>query len=176
MLRGVGVASELTVRPERIGDAPAIRRVLSASFPSAAEAALVDLLRDAGNLTVSLVALVDDVVVGHVAFSPVRTHDGRAGLGLAPVAVVSEARSRGVGSALVRAGLVACQDAGCGWVVVLGDPGFYVGFGFAPASDFGLCDQYGGGSAFQVLELTEGTLPVGAGLVCYGPEFASLQS
>lgn len=171
---GDGVTLEVTVRPERKGEAAEIRRVLSASFPSAGEATLVDALRDAGNLAVPLVALADDVVVGYIAFSPVRCMVGRAGLGLAPVAVVPEARSLGVGSALVRAGLAACSAVACGWVVVLGDPGFYARFGFAPAAGFGLCDQYGGSLSFQALELAEGALPSGAGLVCYGPEFASL--
>lgn len=165
---------EVIVRPERSSDAAAIHHVHSASFSSAGEASLVGSLRDAGDLTVSLVAIVDDAVVGHIAFSPVRTPGGDVGLGLAPVAVLPEARHRGVASALIEAGLAACVAAGYGWVVVLGDPDFYGRFGFLPASEFGLEDEYGGGSAFQALELISGALPRRAGLVGYGPEFASL--
>ena len=168
------MVSGLIIRREQDGDAVAIRRVHSASFPSVAEAALVDALRDSGHLSVSLVALADDAIVGHVAFSPVSTATGAVGVGLAPVAVVPEARLCGVASALVRAGVSACAEAGCRWVVVLGDPGLYGRFGFTPAADVGLTDEYGGGAAFQVLELMPGSLPVGAGVVRYGPEFASL--
>jgi hypothetical protein len=61
-----------------------------------------------------------------------------------------------------------------GWAVVLGDPGYYSRFGFVAARRFGLVDEYGGDDAFQVAELADGSVPVGAGLVRYGPEFASL--
>ncbi len=81
-----------TVRPEQPGDAEAIRGVHGASFPTPAEARLVDLLRQAGHLSVSLVAVLDDTVVGHVAFSPVTVATGAAGVGLAPVAVLERHR------------------------------------------------------------------------------------
>ncbi|MDR3686598.1 MAG: N-acetyltransferase [Coriobacteriia bacterium] len=165
---------EGTVRPERAGDAAAIRRVHAASFPSVGEASLVGSLRDAGDLTVSLVAVVDDEVVGHIAFSPVRTGGGDVGLGLAPIAVLPENRRQGVASALIVAGLAACVTAGYGWVVVLGDPKFYARFGFSAAAEFGLEDEYGGGSAFQAIELISGALPRRAGRVGYGPQFAAL--
>jgi hypothetical protein len=68
-----------TVRPERPGAAAAIRGVHGESFPTPAEARLVDLLRDAGHLTVSLVAVLGDTVIGHVAFSPVTVAVGAPG-------------------------------------------------------------------------------------------------
>ena len=162
------------VRPERPGDVPAIRAVHAASFPTDAEARLVDRLRDAGRLVVSLVAEADGAVVGHVAFSPVAAAAGAPGAGMAPVAVAEAHRRRGVAAELVRAGLQACRDAGFGWAVVLGEPADYARFGFRPASAFGLSDEYGGGPAFQAVELAPGALPAGAGLVRYGPEFAGL--
>jgi predicted N-acetyltransferase YhbS len=57
---------------------------------------------------------------------------------------------------------------------VLGEPEYYGRFGFSPAGQCGLFDEYGGGPAFQVIELVAGELPRGAGLVEYGEEFASL--
>ena len=69
---------------------------------------------------------------------------------------------------------LAHPEPGFGWVVVLGEPEYYSRFGFRPASAFGLSDEYGGGPAFQAVELVAGALPVGAGLVRYAPEFASL--
>jgi hypothetical protein len=83
------------VRPERPDDVQAIYAVHAASFPTDAEARLVDSLRAAGRLSVSLVAEVDAAVVGHIAFSPVTAAPGAYGAGLAPVAggVMSFART-----------------------------------------------------------------------------------
>ena len=137
-------------------------------FPTDAEARLVRLLRDARHLTVSLVAETDGAIVGHVAFSPVSA----GGTGLAPVAVLEAHRRRGIAARLIEAGLAECRARGIGWAVVLGEPAYYRRFGFRAASAFGLSDEYGGGEAFQALELIAGSLPVGMGLVRYGPEFA----
>ncbi len=164
----------MILRPERPTDLAAIHAVHAASFPTSAEARLVDLLRAAGDLGVSLVAEIDGEIVGHVAFSPVSTSAGVTGGGLAPLAVAESHRHRGIAAALVRAGLQACPGAGYGWAVVLGEPHYYERFGFRPAATFGLGDEYGGGEAFQVMELTPGTLPHGAGFVRYAPAFASL--
>ena len=162
------------IRPEQPADAAAIHAVHAASFPTAAEARLVDLLRAAGRLAVSVVAESGGVVVGHVAFSPVTVASGSIGAGLGPVAVGEADRRRGLGERLIREGLAACRAAGFAWAVVLGEPEYYRRFGFRPAADFGLSDEFDGGAAFQVLELVPGGLPVGAGLVRYAEEFASL--
>jgi putative acetyltransferase len=161
----------IAVRAERPGDASAIRRVHEAAFPTPAEATLVDALRTAGRLAVSLVALEADTVVGHVAFSPL---DAPGGLGLAPLGVAPARQRRGIGAELVRAGLDACRAAGAAFVVVLGEPAYYARFGFAPASRWGLLDEYGGGDAFQALPLVPGGVPAGRGLVRYAPELAAL--
>lgn len=163
-----------TLRPEDPGDAAAIRAVHEASFPTSAEAQLVDLLRAAGHLSVSLVAVRGKTIVGHVAFSPVTTATGAVGVGLAPVAVLERHRRGGIAARLIEAGLAACRDAHFRWAVVLGEPEYYSRFGFLPAQGFGLSDEYGGGPAFQALELTPGGLPIGAGLVRYAPEFSGL--
>lgn len=155
-------------------DVDAIRRVHLTAFPSKVESELVDRLRSAGHLTVSVVALVNNTVVGHVAFSPVSVGTGTTGAGLGPIAVLKDHQGAGIGSQLVQTGLRECQSAGAEWVVVLGDPGFYARFGFRRASDFGLADEYGGGIAFQAIEFEPGALPCGAGLVRYGQEFESV--
>jgi putative acetyltransferase len=161
----------MVVRPERSGDLDGIHAVHVASFPTPAEALLVRALRGAGRLVVSVVAEVDGAVVGHVGFSPV-TAAGQTGAGMAPVAVIEEHRRRGIGAAVIEAGLAACRAAGYGWAVVLGAPAYYGRFGFRAAAAVGLTDEYGGGAAFQALELLPGALPAGAGLVRYAPEFA----
>jgi putative acetyltransferase len=164
----------VAVHPERPGDVAAIHAVHAASFPTDLEARLVDLLRTAGHLRVSLVAEVGGAVVGHIAFSPVTAASGAAGAGLAPVAVAEPHRRQGIAAELVRVGLEACRAAGLGWAVVMGEPAYYSRFGFRPAAEFGLADEYGGGPAFQALELVPGALPVGAGLVRYAREFAAV--
>jgi putative acetyltransferase len=168
-------ARKMVIRVEQPGDVLAIHAIHAASFPTDAEARLVDLLRAAGRLSVSLVAEVDGALIGHVAFSPVTISQGDTGAGLAPVAVVASHRCRGVAAELIRTGLEACRASDFGWAVVLGDPAYYARFGFRAASEFGLTDEYGGGPAFQCLELISGALPIGVGLVRYAPEFASLE-
>jgi len=162
------------VRLEEPSDIPAIRKVHLASFAADDEAQLVESLRGAGHLTVSLVAEIDGAVVGHVAFSPVSGGAGAVGLGLAPLAVLSGWRRHGVGGELVTRGLERCASLGFGWAVVLGDPGFYSRFGFRAGGEFDMTSEYGSGPSFQVIELERGSLLVAAGRVRYGPEFTSL--
>jgi putative acetyltransferase len=166
------VDDHVVVRPERPGDTAGVHAVHVAAFTTDAEARLVAALRAAGRLRVSLVACAGGRVIGHVAYSPL---DRQGGLGLAPLAVLPAWQRRGVGGVLARAGLEAARAAGAGFVVVLGSPAYYGRFGFGPASRHGLRDAYGGGDAFQVLELQPGALPAGAGLVAYAPEFAALE-
>lgn len=165
-------SAAFAVRAEQPGDTAGVHAVHAAAFPTGAEARLVDALRSAGRLTLSLVACAEGDVVGHIAFSPL---DREGGLGLAPLAVLPAWQGRGVGDALARAGLAAARAAGAGFVVVLGSPAYYGRFGFLPAAAHGLRDEYGGGDAFQVLELLPGALPAGAGLVRYAQEFAGLE-
>lgn len=158
-------------RPENAHDVAAIRGVLEAAFPTPAEARLVDALRASGRLSVSIVASDGAGVIGHVAFSPVRVGETQ-GLGLAPMAVLPEHQSRGVGALLVREGLASCVALRQGFVVVLGEPEYYGRFGFERASARGLDNEYGADEAFMVLELVPGSLPAHGGLVRYAPEFA----
>lgn len=166
---------EVRIRLERPEDVDAVYAVNLESFPSPAEARLVDALRSNGNLTASLVAVLGERVIGHVGFSPVSVANAEHGYGLAPLAVSEESRRQGIGDRLVRAGLEQIASRGGRFVVLLGDPAYYQRFGFQAASGFGLQDEYGGGDAFQVLALSAGGIPNGAGLVRYSREFADLE-
>jgi putative acetyltransferase len=166
---------DLTIRPERAGDAEAIRAVTAAAFPSPAEANLVDALRRQHASIVSLVADEGGRVVGHILFSPVTLNDGEAALlGLAPMAVSPERQRQGIGSELVRAGLDASRRWGAAAAVVVGHPAFYPRFGFIPASRFGLrCEYDVPDDVFMALELKPGALRAG-GLIRYHAAFADL--
>ncbi len=165
----------VSIRPEQPADAAAIRRVLDAAFPTAAESRLVERLRASGHLRISLVAAVDGAIVGHIAFSPVEIEGAASdgiGVGLAPVAVLPDHQRQGVGSRLIREGLAACERAEYGFVVVLGEPEYYQRFGFTQADRRGLGNEYGADEAFMVLELCSDSIRANRGVVRYGPEFA----
>jgi putative acetyltransferase len=163
----------ISIRPETAADSAGIRAVLEAAFPTPVEAQLVDRLRAAGKALVSLVAEEGGRVVGHVLFSPVTVESGaEGGVGLAPLAVLPAYQRRGIGAALVTEGLRLCRDLGHAFVVLLGSPAYYGRFGFRRAGALGLGNEYGADEEFQALELRPGGLPVGGGLVRYGPEFA----
>ena len=166
---------DLTIRPERDGDAEAIRAVTAAAFPSTAEANLVDALRQQRASIVSLVADAGGLVVGHILFSPVTLDGADVGiLGLAPMAVWPERQRQGIGSELVRAGLDASRERGAAAVVVVGHPAFYPRFGFVPASRFNLrCEYDVRDDVFMALELKPGSLRSG-GFIRYHPAFAAL--
>ena len=167
--------ADAVVRPERPADVIAIRNVHDAAFGGTGEGRLVDALRDAGKLVVSLVAETDGELVGHVGFSPVTSAAPARGFGLAPMAVRPDVQRRGIGGQLVVAGLAAVAEVGAEFVVVLGDPRYYGRFGFGPAAARGLADEFRGGDAFQVIELRDGAIPTGVGLVRYAPEFSILE-
>jgi putative acetyltransferase len=164
----------LTVREEQPGDVEAIHRINEAAFGQALEARLVDALRRAGAVTLSLVAVADGEVVGHVLFSPVTIggHPGVEAVGLGPMAVLPHSQRRGVGSELVRSGLERLREAGYAAVVVLGHPDYYPRFGFRRASEHGLrWERDAPDAAFMALELRAGALSSCRGVVSYRPEF-----
>ena len=168
----------IIIRPETPDDVAAIRVVNQRAFGQPAEAELVEALRAHGKATVSLVADQAGQVVGHILFSPVMIESkGQiiAGVGLAPMAVLPEFQSRGIGSRLVEAGLAACRNAGHERAVVLGHAHYYPRFGFVPASRYGLRSEYDvPDGVFMAIELRDGALQGCAGLVKYAPEFGAV--
>ena len=167
----------LTVRPEEAADQQAVHRLLCNAFPEDAEARLVQALRKQASPLLSLVAEQDDLLCGHILFSPVSLNSAGDSLimGLAPMAVEPGQQSRGIGSQLVNAGLSACRDLGAIAVVVLGHPDYYPRFGFRVASEFGLsCDYEVPDEAFMALELRPGSLDRLSGTVQYHPCFDTL--
>lgn len=166
----------MLIRHELKEDIPAIREVNRRAFGGRDdEGRLVDLLRERETIICSLVAEMDGRVAGHVLFSPaVLDDDGRqtpiAALG--PVGVRPELQRRGIGDALIRAGLDICREEGYGAAVVLGHSGYYPRFGFRPSVLFGIRWEHNAPEeAFMVMELWPGALAGHSGIIRYQPEF-----
>ena len=134
----------MIIRNERGADIEAIAAITKAAFATEphshqTEQFIIAALRAAGALSVSLVAEADGRVVGHVAFSRVEISDGTTGwYGLGPVSVTPELQRRGIGSALIRAGLAALQKLGARGCALVGNPAYYERFGFRQSMELKL--------------------------------------
>lgn len=160
------------IRPELPADAAAISQVVTEAFAGhphsdGSEARIVMRLRSSGALAVSLVAVLEEGVVGHVAFSPVRISSGaQHWYGLGPVAVLPTWRRLGIGGQMIVAGLARLRTLGAAGCVVLGDPAYYRRFGFeaSPALTYpGPPPEY-----FQALAFER---PAPTGVVQYASAF-----
>lgn len=127
----------VTIRRETDADIPAIADIVTAAFAEVeqsdqTESRIVEQLRDDNALSVSLVAVVDTRIVGHVAASPVSFDDATGGwFGVGPVSVAPESQGHGVGTALMEHVIAALREGGAGGAIVVGEPAFYVKLGFA---------------------------------------------
>ena len=127
----------VTIRPEQPDDIAAVHALNETVFGQPVEATIVNSIRAACPDTVSLVAVDDSRVVGHILFSPVLASGERntvQGMGLAPMTVLPERQRQGIGSLLARAGIEAMRKRKCPFIIVLGHPKYYPRFGFVPAS------------------------------------------
>ena len=126
----------MIIRDETESDFEAISDVTRAAFATLpisrhTEQFIIVALRAAKALTISLVAQIDGRVVGHIAFSPVTISDGSGNwYGLGPISVLPERQRQGIGKALMREGLSRLKALGAAGCVLVGDPGYYVRFGF----------------------------------------------
>jgi putative acetyltransferase len=127
---------KIVIRNETEADVTAITEVTVAAFRTLeishhTEQFIIETLRAAKALTVSLVAEVDGRVIGHIAFSPVTISDGtRNWYGLGPVSVLPEYQRQGIGKALIREGLSRLKDMNAQGSCLVGHPDYYRKFGF----------------------------------------------
>lgn len=163
----------LIVREETPADVLGIDEVNRLAFGGVEESLLIHRLRADCSVIVSLVALIEGAVAGHIMFSnlPIRT-DRRSlqGAALAPMAVRPEFQKRGIGARLVREGIEACRTRGVDVIVVLGHPTYYPRFGFSAQTARNLVAPFSG-EAFMALELRSGALKNEIGTVTYAPAF-----
>lgn len=166
----------MRIRGERAPDVKAIRNIHRQAFGGAAEADLVDALRDGGYLRISLVAELDGELVGHIGLSDLTIETRRGdlpALALAPMAVVPEKQRQGIGGELIQRALEECRSQEHRAVIVLGHPDYYTRFGFSAALARPLESPYSG-EAYMALELEPDVLEGVAGRVVYPPPFSQL--
>ena len=152
----------ILIREEQAMDVGAVRTVNESAFGQPEEAGIVDKLRDACDDLLSLVAVRNGEVVGHICFSPATIEGDKGdvrGMGLAPMAVLPELQRQGIGSKLIGAALAILRDRQCPFVIVLGHPEYYPRFGFSLSSRFGIdCEYEVPEEAFIAMELQPGAL------------------
>jgi len=169
--------SSTRIRPETPADYAAIREINVAAFlhhpfSRQTEHLIVEELRKAGALSVSLVAEIDaapPMVVGHVAFSHALIDGRDTGWFLAgPLAVLPEFQRSGIGCALMKEGIEEIKKLGAKGCVLVGDPAYYGRFGFVRDDSF----NYEGvpTEVIQILPFVE--KPVG-GNVSHHPAFTT---
>jgi len=131
----------IIIRNEIESDVEAISEITKAAFENCphgnhTEQFIINALRDANALTISLVAEAGKKVVGHIAFSPVTISDGSLGwYGLGPISVLPELQRQGIGKSLMHEGLSSLKALGAKGCVLVGDPGYYERFGFRNLPD-----------------------------------------
>jgi putative acetyltransferase len=166
-------ARNLIIRAEATADHAAIRHVNEAAFGGSEEADLVEALRKAGGVLLSVVAESESRIVGHILFSRmwIETPTGPIdAVALAPMAVLPEHQRKQIGGRLIRYGLDALRGLGERIVIVVGHPAYYPRFGFSSARASSLESPFPR-DAFMALELTPGSLDRVQGRVKYPDAF-----
>jgi putative acetyltransferase len=168
----------LSIREEEPADVVAIRDVNEKAFDRPHEARLIEQLRANDAVLLSLVAVCDGRVVGHILYSPVSLGEGpneSHGAGLGPMAVLPEFQRAGVGSKLITEGSRRFKENGCPFIVVLGHPEYYPRYGFVAASRYGVrCQWEVPDEAFMMLPLDKSKLNAMTGLARYRDEFLTV--
>ena len=166
----------ITIREEQSKDIKIIRDLNKRAFGQTQEADLVDKLRQNCEDLLSLVALMQNQVVGHILFTPimVESEDNIVkGMALAPMAVLPEYQRQGIGSELIRTGIEKLKMRQCPFIIVLGHAEYYPRFGFEPASRYGVRSEWEvPDEAFMILVIGAFEMQGGVAPARYRPEFA----
>lgn len=166
----------IEIRNENQEDYEVVRTINDKAFGQSTEGKTVDKIRSACKEILSLVAVKEGQVVGHIFFSPVSVScEGKEiiGMGLAPMAVKPEFQKQGIGSLLVNEGINLLKKSKCPFIIVLGHDKYYPRFGFKTASKYGLVPQWDGvpDEAFMALFLDKSVVSSVSGVVNYRNEF-----
>ena len=166
----------IKIREERVQDYDVVRTINNKAFGQPEEGRIVEKIRKACEEIISLVAVEDEKVVGHIFFSPAEiNHNGKEikGMGLAPMAVHTEYQNKGIGSLLVYEGIERVKETGSPFIIVLGHDKYYPRFGFEIASKYEINPQWEGipDEAFMIIILDKEIMAGVSGVATYRKEF-----
>jgi len=169
---------ELKIRQEGKSDFKEVYKINELSFEEEGEAKLVELLRNSSVFVpeLSLVAIIEDNIVGHILFTKIKIVDSNQNefesLALAPMAVLPKCQKKGIGGKLINKGLEIATKLNFKSVIVLGHEHYYPKFGFVPTTKWKIKAPYDVPSnAFMGLELVVDGLKDISGIVQYPKEF-----
>lgn len=138
----------MIIRPETNREAPIIEAVILMAFKDhphqdlqkgTVEHLIVYKLRQQNALTLSLIAVENNSIIGHIAFSPITINGTQQDwFVMAPVSVLPDYQNKGIGSQLIEEGLKLLKERNANGCVVLGEPNFYTRFGFQQQSTLSL--------------------------------------
>jgi putative acetyltransferase len=172
---------EVKIRQENKDDFNTVFEVNKLAFGQENEASLVDLLRNSKAFIpeLSLVAIFDNKVVGHILFTTIKIiNDDKNetdSLALAPMAVRPEFQNKGIGGQLIKYGLDKAKELGYKSVIVLGHEHYYPKFGFEPAEKWNIKSPFDiPTNIFMALELEKDGLKAISGTVIYPKEFETI--
>lgn len=168
----------LTIRQEDKADYKKIYELNLLAFEEKEEAVLVDLLRENDEFIpqLSLVALLNNEIVGHILFTIIKIIDDNENehesLALAPMAVLPKYQKKGIGGKLINNGLSIATNLNFKSVIVLGHEHYYPKFGFVPTSKWNIKPPFEvPTNAFMGIELVNNSLDNVSGIVKYPKEF-----
>ena len=131
------VEKMMTIRLAQNADLDSILKVVETAFSDEENKVIMNLVQELHQETTSpsiksLVAEVDDQLIGYVSYSPIflKSDFSISGYILAPLAVSSEHQKQGVGSNLIESGIDMLTKDGANVLLVYGDPTYYGSFGF----------------------------------------------
>ncbi|OQX99213.1 MAG: GNAT family N-acetyltransferase [Bacteroidetes bacterium 4572_128] len=169
---------EIKIRKEKETDFSKVYELNILAFEEKEEAVLVDHLRknDEFNPQLSLVATLNDEIIGHILFTKIKIIDDNRNesesLALAPMAVSPKYQKKGIGGKLINAGLKKAKELKFKSVIVLGHEHYYPKFGFVPTTRWNIkCPFEVPDNVFMGLELVENGLKNVTGVVQYMKEF-----
>lgn len=167
----------IKIRAERKSDHQQVQQIHLRAFGQKEEGEIVNNIRKSEGFVpeLSIVAEKGEKVIGHILFSKIHIEkDSREEetLSLAPMAVLPDFQRKGVGEALIKAGIQKAKELGFDSIIVLGHPNYYPKFGFEKASKWKItCSFDVPDEAFMAIELEKGVLEKKAGRVVYPPAF-----
>jgi predicted N-acetyltransferase YhbS len=172
----MNVNVKIIIRQEMVSDYKKVYEINKRAFNQENESKLIEKIRKGENYVpeLSLVAEIEDNIVGHILFSKIKIAGNSIydSLALAPMAVIPEYQKKGIGSKLVAKGLEMAKELGFNSIIVLGHKDYYPKFGFQRASEWGIkCPFRVPDEAFMAIELTENGLDGKSGIVQYPDEF-----